>query len=61
MVDLEKVPSGRQTRTAIEPVLDSLYNLLLNYNLLRSKLTDLNELVANLVKPERVVANDFLL
>lgn len=52
---------GRQTRTTIEPVLDSLYNLLLNYNLLRSKLTDLNEIVANLIKPERVVSNDFLL
>lgn len=61
MVDLDKVSTGRSTSTAIEPVLDTLYNLLLNYQLLRSRLTDLNQLIADLVRPERVATNQFLL
>lgn len=52
---------GRSTDTAIEPVLDTLYSLLLNYKLLRSKFTDLNKLVADLIKPERAVVTQFLL
>jgi hypothetical protein len=52
---------GRSTDTANEPILTSLYTLLLNYNLLRSKITDLNKLIADLIKPERVTANQFLL
>lgn len=52
---------GRNTDTANEPVLDTLYNLLLHYKLLLSKLTDLNQLVADLIKPERAVETQFLL
>lgn len=53
--------SGRNTDTANEPALDTLYNLLLHYKLLLSKLTDLNQLVADLIKPERAVETQFLL
>ncbi len=52
---------GRNTDTVNEPVLDTLYNLLLHYKLLLSKLTDLNQLVADLIKPERAVETRFLL
>lgn len=53
--------AGRSTDTVNEPVLDTLYNLLLHYKLLLSKLTDLNQLVADLIKPERAVETRFLL
>jgi DNA invertase Pin-like site-specific DNA recombinase len=56
-----KILNGRNTDTANEPVLDTLYNLLLHYKLLLSKLTDLNQLVADLIKPERAVETQFLL
>lgn len=52
---------GRQNSTVIEPILDSLYNLLLNYQLLQRKLTNLDQLVSDLIKPERVMKMDFLL
>jgi hypothetical protein len=52
---------GRSTDTANEPILETLYNLLLQYKLLRSKLSDLNQLVADLIKPERAVDTQFLL
>ncbi len=52
---------GRSSDTANEPILEALYNLLLNYNLLRSKLTNLNQLVADLIKSERVTKTLFLL
>lgn len=52
---------ARSTHTANEPMLDTLYNLLLHYKLLLSKLTDLNQLVADLIKPERAVETQFLL
>ena len=52
---------GRNTDTATEPNLDTLYNLLLNYKLLKSKLLDLNQLVANLIKSEIATKKQFLL
>lgn len=52
---------GRSTDTTNEPILEALYNLLLNYNLLRSKLTNLNQLVADLIKSERATKTLFLL
>ena len=52
---------GRSTDTAIEPVLETLYNLLLQYKTFKTKLTDLNQLVADLIKPERAVETQFLL
>lgn len=60
-MDLGKTSNGRSTSTAIEPMLDALYALLLNYQLLRTKLSDLNQLVADLVKSERALNTDFLL
>jgi DNA invertase Pin-like site-specific DNA recombinase len=61
LVDLAKVSTGRTTDTAIEPTLETLYNLLLNYKLLRSKLSDLNKLVGDLIKSERATSTQFLL
>lgn len=52
---------GRKAVTAIEPALDPLYNLLLNYKVLKSKLTDLHVLIGDLIKPERALETQFLL
>jgi hypothetical protein len=52
---------GRTADTAIEPIVESLYNLLLNYKLLKTKLTNLNQLTADLIKSDRATATQFLL
>lgn len=60
-VKTDNFDHGRSTDTANEPVLETLYNLLLNYKLLRSKLTDLSQLVTDLIKSERATETQFLL
>jgi len=49
------------TATAVEPTLEPLYNLLLHYKVLKTKLTDLNQLIGDLIKPERALETQFLL
>ncbi len=60
MADLEKVPSGRLTTTAVEPVLDTLYHLLINYPRLRSRLDKTTLILQNLVKPDAMATLQFL-
>jgi hypothetical protein len=52
---------GRTTVTAVEPTTESLYNLLLHYEVLKTKLVCLNQLIADLPKPERATEMRFLL
>jgi len=53
--------SGRSTDTANEPIVTALHDLLLNYDLIRTKLVNLNQLTADLVKSDRAMATQFLL
>jgi hypothetical protein len=52
---------GRSTDTANEPIVAALHDLLLNYELIRTKLVNLNQLTADLVKSDRAMATQFLL
>jgi hypothetical protein len=61
LVDLAEISTGRQTDTAIEPIIDSLYTVLLNYNQLHTRLVDLNHLTSDLIKSERATTTLFLL
>jgi hypothetical protein len=61
MMDLEKVPSGRQKVTAIEPdVLDKLYEVLTGYDTLKYKVNRTKLVLQNLVKPDSVSSLIFL-
>jgi len=60
LVDLDKVPLGRLTTTAVEPVLDTLYQLLINYPRLRSRLDKTKLILLNLVKPDAMATLQFL-
>lgn len=52
---------GRLTTTAVEPIIDSLYALLLNHKTLKSRITDLSVLLKDLVKPNSMTELHFLI
>ena len=53
--------NGGQFSTATEPILETLYTLLLNYPILKEKVNRLNRLVEDLIKPARALETQFLL
>ncbi len=57
MVELDP---GRLTTTAVEPILDTLYQLLINYPRLRTRLDKTKLLLQNLVKPDAMATLQFL-
>lgn len=61
MVDLSKIVSGRQTMTSIEPILEALHHLLLNYDNIKQKLKRINTLVNDFAYSERASEMSFLL
>ncbi|MDQ5958298.1 MAG: hypothetical protein QG562_116 [Patescibacteria group bacterium] len=52
---------GRHKSTVVEPILEALYELLLNYPRLKNRINKTQILLNNLVKPESVKTLQFLL
>jgi len=60
MVDLDKVPSGRDKQSTVEPILLSLYELLKGYPRLKTRLENTKSSVLTAVKPESITGVRFL-
>jgi len=52
---------GRDKMTSVEPILDSLYTLLLNYDLLKYRFECLDRLNVDLIRSERAKQIEFML